>query len=173
MAQDHAWIKDPQAAQASAFRAASELTTAVKSGDMMVMLEKMYPQVRKTMSMKLKGGDAELQSVFRKRGDALKQAGAEFESYRVFQPTGIYPVKNFTETIVLLPYSYVLKVKAPNGQLMRSKKTSFLYAISKVAEPDTWYFLDGSAYSINDMRFIFYDLPVNIPLPIIKDEQLR
>lgn len=165
-----AWGQDTD----SALKAARELAGAVKSGDIMWMLDKMYPQARATAAKNLKGGDAELQGTFRRKSDEFKKSGVVFESYTVQQPTMQFPVKNNTELIVIVPYSFVMAVKSPSGELRRSRKTSFLYAIAKRAEKDKWYFLDGSSYSVNDMRYMFYDLPMNLKdmLPKISEAQL-
>lgn len=177
--------------QASALKAARELAGAVKMGDMEWMVDRMYPQIRATAARQLKGGDRELKSKYKKLGEDLKQKGVVFESFHVDEPFGVYVVKlpvgrqqpeniandptlvDKSETIVILPTRMVISVKDPQGKIHKVEKTSFLYAVAKAVEKDKWYFIDGTTYTLNQMRNIFYDLPTGVPLPPVSERPIQ
>ena len=159
---------------ASAQKAARELSGAVKTGDMMWMVEKMYPNMKKSLARRLPGGMEQLETTYRKMGEEIKKPGIRIESYEVMAPAGEYPVKAGTEMLVVLPIRMVVSMKNPqNGQLVRIEQRSFLYAIAQKGDHPTWFFIDGSSLSMNELRSYIYDIPLNIPLPPVSKKVLR
>ncbi len=178
--------------QAGALKAARELAGAVKTGDMMWMVERMYPQARKTAALRmvekdglalqnknqeaaLAKGEAALLAQYRQMGQELKRQGVVIEVFEVSDPVDVHLVKNQTEIVVILPIRYVMAVKDPGGVTRKAEKKSFLYAIAKFSEKNKWYFIEGTTYSYNEMRMFFPDLPEmkNVKLPRVAERQLQ
>ncbi len=157
---------------ASAQKAARELSGAVKTGDMMWMVEKMYPALKNKLAHNLNGGMKELEDIFRKMGETIKQQGIKLEAFDVMSPVGEYSVKGNTEKLVVLPTRTVVSVKNPQtGQTVRVEKKGFLYAIAKIGT-DAWSFIDGATINLNDLRNLIYDVPLNIVQPPVSQKIL-
>ncbi len=158
---------------ASAQKAARELSGAVKTGDMMWMVEKMYPAMKNKLAHNLKGGMKELEETYRKMGEIIKQQGIKLEAFDVMAPVGEYSVKANTEKLVVLPTRTIVAVKNPQtGQMVRIEKLGFLYAVSKIGENEPWYFIDGATIKVNDLRNLIYDVPLNIVQPPVSQKIL-
>lgn len=91
----------------SAVRAARELSGAVKTGDMMWMIEKMYPPMKKQLVASFPGGEASFMETMREKMQAaaavMKERGMVVETYEIGQPAAEHLVKGGGEVLVVLP----------------------------------------------------------------------
>lgn len=157
----------------SALKAGRELSGAVKTGDMMWMVEKMYPSWKNKLAARLPGGMKELMDTYRKMGEALKEHDFKIESFEVMSPAGEYVVKAGTEKLVVLPTRTVIAIKNPEtGQTVRGEKLGFLYALTKIGKNEPWTFIDGTTIKLNDLRNLIYDVPLNIVQPSVSQKVL-
>ena len=81
----------------SAVRAARELSGAVKTGDMMWMIEKMYPPMKKQLVASFPGGEASFMETMREKMQAaaavMKERGMVVETYEIGQPAAEHLVR--------------------------------------------------------------------------------
>ena len=89
----------------SAVRAARELSGAVKTGDMMWMIEKMYPPMKKQLVASFPGGEASFMETMREKMQAaaavMKERGMVVETYEIGQPAAEHLVKGGGEVLVV------------------------------------------------------------------------
>ena len=108
----------------SAVQAARELSGAVKTGDMMWMIEKMYPPIKKQLVSSFPGGEAAFMKAMREKMQAaaavMKERGMVVETYEIGNPTAEHLVRNGTEALVVLPTRMVISMKRQDGEQRRS-----------------------------------------------------
>jgi hypothetical protein len=157
---------------ASARQAARELAGAAKTGDMMWLVEKMYPQLRANLAHNLPGGMKQLNDQYRAMGQALKQQGVRISEFEVQEPYSECVVKAGREKLVVLPTRCVFEGKDPSsGRNFKLEKISFLYALTEVGSKN-WTFIDGSTLTLNDLRSLITDVPLTIALPPVSQRVL-
>ena len=109
----------------SAVQAARELSGAVKTGDMMWMIEKMYPPIKKQLVSSFPGGEAAFMKTMREKMQAaaadMKERGMVVETYEIGNPTAEHLVRNGTEALVVLPTRMVISMKRPDGVQFSAK----------------------------------------------------
>ena len=127
----------------SAVRAARELSGAVKTGDMMWMIEKMYPPMKK-----------------------------QVETYEIGQPAAEHLVKGGGEVLVVLPTRMVISMKRPDGVPVKVENTGVLVLVKDLKDKGPWTFIDASRMNANGLRSMFYDLPEKVNLPPVSSRQL-
>ena len=140
----------------SAVRAARELSGAVKTGDMMWMIEKMYPPMKKQLVASFPGGEASFMETMREKMQAaaavMKERGMVVETYEIGQPAAEHLVKGGGEVLVVLPTRMVISMD--------------------LKDKGPWTFIDASRMNANGLRSMFYDLPEKVNLPPVSSRQL-
>ena len=139
----------------SAVRAARELSGAVKTGDMMWMIEKMYPPMKKQLVASFPGGEASF-----------------VETYEIGQPAAEHLVKGGGEVLVVLPTRMVISMKRPDGVPVKVENTGVLVLVKDLKDKGPWTFIDASRMNANGLRSMFYDLPEKVNLPPVSSRQL-
>ncbi len=161
---------------ASAVQAARELSGAVKTGDMMWMIEKMYPAMKKQLIAGFPGGEAafmqEMREKSRQAAALMKQRGMVIETYEIGNPTDEHLVKNKTEAVVVLPTRTVISMKRPDGVPVKIEKTGILIMVKDLKNNGPWTLIDASNMNVNSLRSVFYDLPMGVKLPPVGSRQL-
>ena len=138
----------------SAVRAARELSGAVKTGDMMWMIEKMYPPMKKQLVASFPGGEASFMETMREK----MQAAAA-----VMKERGM---------VVVLPTRMVISMKRPDGVPVKVENTGVLVLVKDLKDKGPWTFIDASRMNANGLRSMFYDLPEKVNLPPVSSRQL-
>ena len=153
----------------SAVQAARELSGAVKTGDMMWMIEKMYPPIKKQLVSSFPGGEAAFMKTMREKMQAaaavMKERGMVVETYEIGNPTAEHLVRNGTEALVVLPTRMVISMKRPDGVPVKTESKGILILVKDVKENGPWTFIDASKMNVNGLRSLFYDLPAQVVLP--------
>lgn len=161
---------------ASAVQAARELSGAVKTGDMMWMIEKMYPPMKKQLVSSFPGGEAAFTKTMREKMQAasavMKQRGMVVETYEIGNPAAEHLVKNGTEVLVVLPTRMVISMKRPDGMPVKMETTGVLVLVKDLKNKGPWTFIDASKMNANGLRSMFYDLPEKVNLPPVSSRQL-
>ena len=160
----------------SAVQAARELSGAVKTGDMMWMIEKMYPPIKKQLVSSFPGGEAAFMKAMREKMQAaaavMKERGMVVETYEIGNPTAEHLVRNGTEALVVLPTRMVISMKRPDGVPVKTENNGVLILVKDVKENGPWTFIDASKMNVNGLRSLFYDLPAHVVLPPVSSRQL-
>ncbi len=161
---------------AAAVQAARELSGAVKTGDMMWMIEKMYPAMKKQLIAGFAGDEAAFMQTMRKKmqeaSALMKQRGMVIETYEIGQPTDEHLVKNKTEVVVVLPTRTVISMKKPDGTPVKMENTGILIMVKDLKNNGAWTIIDASQMNVNSLRSVFYDLPAGVKLPPVGSRQL-
>jgi phosphopantetheine adenylyltransferase len=168
---------------ASAVQAARELSGAVKSGDMMWLVDNMYPPMKKKLIASFRTDheiacDANGNSGVQKRSDSAREAsfmesmrkrmadaaaemkrnGVKIESFEIGEPVGEYLVKNGTEVVVILPTRMVLSKKVPPSRLEVGNSPLVMVKVLKARDATTNELVDKeSPWYLIDAK----DLSVN------------
>ena len=145
----------------SAVRAARELSGAVKTGDMMWMIEKMYPPMKKQLVASFPGGEASFMETMREKMQAaaavMKERGMVVETYEIGQPAAEHLVKGGGEVLVVLPTRMVISMKRPDGVPVKVENTGVLVLVKDLKDKGPWTFIDASRMNANGLRSMFYD----------------
>ena len=132
----------------SAVRAARELSGAVKTGDMMWMIEKMYPPMKKQLVASFPGGEASFMETMREKMQAaaavMKERGMVVETYEIGQPAAEHLVKGGGEVLVVLPTRMVISMKRPDGVPVKVENTGVLVLVKDLKDKGPWTFIDAS-----------------------------
>ncbi|WP_302014101.1 hypothetical protein [uncultured Akkermansia sp.] len=161
---------------ASAVQAARELSGAVKTGDMMWMIEKMYAPMKKQLISSFPGGEAAFMKTMKEKIQAaaavMKERGMVVETYEIGNPTAEHLVKAGDEVLVVLPTRMVISMKRPDGVPVKMENTGILVLVKDLKEKGPWTFIDASKINANGLRSMFYDLPEKVNLPPVSSRQL-
>lgn len=173
---------------ASAVKAVGDLGKEVVMGRYQAAVDRMYPQWKERTAAKM-GGMEKLQQQLDGVAAQMLQQGISITD---FTPQGqprafeVHPGKKvevidgkeierlrYTKWLVLVPT--VTKFRAlikgdPIAVIIES--TGFQVAISD-KDKDDWTFIDGSAVSVNDLRSLFGNLPMNLELPALEKRQIK
>lgn len=132
----------------SAVRAARELSGAVKTGDMMWMIEKMYPPMKKQLVASFPGGEASFMETMREKmrsaAAVMKERGMVVETYEIGQPAAEHLVKGGSEVLVVLPTRMVISMKRPDGVPVKVENTGVLVLVKDLKDKGPWTFIDAS-----------------------------
>lgn len=178
----------PPEVVASAVKAVSDLGKEVVMGRYQVAVDRMYPQWKERTAKRM-GGMEKLQEQLDGVADQMLQQGISITD---FTPQGqprafeVHPGKKvevidgqqierlrYTKWMVLVPT--VTKFRAlikgdPVAVIIES--TGFQVAISDKGKDD-WTFIDGSGLTVNDLRSLFVNLPMNLELPPLEKRQIK
>lgn len=169
-------VEDEGAGRALMEDAARELSGAVKTGDMMWMIEKMYPPMKKQLVASFPGGEASFMETMREKMRAasavMKERGMVVETYEIGQPAAEHLVKGGSEALVVLPTRMVISMKRPDGVPVKVENTGVLVLVKDLKDKGPWTFIDASRMNANGLRSMFYDLPEKVNLPPVSSRQL-
>lgn len=159
-----------------ALQAARELSGAVKAGDMMWMIEKMYPPMKKQLVASFPGGEAAFMKTMKEKMEAaasvMKERGLVVETYEINNPTSEHIVNTGAEALVVLPTRMVISMKRPDGVPVKMENTGVLVLVKDIKKNGPWTFIDASKMNVNGLRSMFYDLPATVVLPPVTTSQL-
>lgn len=160
----------------SAVQAARELSGAVKTGDMMWMIEKMYAPMKKQLVASFPGGEAAFMKTMREKmqqaAAVMKERGMVVEIYEIQPPTAEHLVKNGSEALVVLPTRMVISMRRPDGVPVKMENTGVLVMVKDLKDKGSWTFIDASKINANGLRSMFYDLPEKVNLPAVSSRML-
>lgn len=131
---------------------ASEMTTAVRTGQNDKIIDLMYPKV-----VELAGGHEKMMAILKNMIEEMKRSGFKMDSVSIGQPGE--PVAGGSKLFAIVPQTAYL-----TGNNVKIEGPSFLLAIS-MDQGKTWYFLDGSALTPELVKQLFPDFPATLKLP--------
>lgn len=165
----------------SAITAANDLGKQVVLGKFKVSLERMYPQWRDRLSMRL-GGQKALENQFDQALAEMMKQGTSMVSFKTYGFPRVYevfPGKKVevidgkevetlinTKWLLLIPTEVRYRVLQKQEALVIESK-GFQVAI---ADKDKlqWTFIDGAGLTVQDLRSLFISLPKDMELPEIQ-----
>lgn len=165
---------------ASAKAAVEKLCTEVVAGRYQIAIDRMYPQWKERMA-KRAGGMTKLNAQLAQAAVMMQQNGVTILSSK---PTGnpqilqVAPGKRiekvgatdvavtvYTKWLVIVPTVTRFRITQA-GAVTTAESNSFQIAVADKGKYD-WTFIDGSSANVQDLRSIFFSLPVDFQLPKI------
>jgi hypothetical protein len=173
---------------ASAVKAVADLGKEVVMGRYEVAGERMYPQWKDRAARRM-GGMDKLQEQIDGAGKRMLQQGISITD---FSPQGqprafeVHPGKlvevvdgkqverlRYTKWLVLVPTVTKFRTHIKGDPIaVIIESTGFQVAVTDKGKDD-WTFIDGSAVSVNDLRSLFVNLPMNLELPPLEKRQIK
>jgi hypothetical protein len=173
----------------SAVAAVTALGQQVLVGNYAVAAEKMYPQWKERMALRV-GGQAALEKQLAGVGQQMQKNGITLKSFKPIGKPSIYEVGpgtkrevvngqvvetlTYSKWLVLVPTQVEYRVLKPADKNSPAKPYTLISKGFQVAVSDkgknNWTFIDGNELSINDLRSIFITLPDTMVLPEVKRE---
>lgn len=172
----------------AAVEAVNNLGKEVVLGKYQVAIDRMYPQWKERTAERM-GGMEKLEKKLEEVSKQMLQRGISITD---FKPQGqprayeVYPGKKvetvdgkevetfrYTKWLVLVPTVTRFRALIEGDPVaVHIESTGFQVAISEKGS-DEWYFIDGSAITVNDLRSLFITLPQNLELPPLDKKQVR
>jgi hypothetical protein len=178
----------PQEIINSAVAAVGSLGKEVVLGKYQVAIDKMYPQWKERTAKKM-GGKEKLEKQLE---DVAKEMLKRGISITDFKPLGkpnafeVYPgkaiqiidgketeVMRYTKWLVLVPTVTRVRMLIEGDPIpINYESRGFQVAISDKGSNE-WFFIDGSAVTVNELRSLFITLPENLELPVLEKKQIK
>ena len=178
----------PPAIIASAQQAVADLGKEVVMGRYQVAGERMYPIWKERMATRM-GGMHKLQEQIEGVAELMLQQGISITS---FTPEGkprayeVYPGKvvevvggkeierlRYTKWLVLVPTVTKFRTLIKGDPIaVNIESIGFQVAVTNKAK-EVWTFIDGAGVSVNDLRSLFVNLPINLELPPLGKRQIK
>ncbi len=178
----------PPAIIASAQQAVADLGKEVVMGRYQVAGERMYPIWKERMATRM-GGMHKLQEQIEDVAELMLQQGISITS---FTPEGkprayeVYPGKvvevvggkeierlRYTKWLVLVPTVTKFRTLIKGDPIaVNIESIGFQVAVTDKAKED-WTFIDGAGVTVNDLRSLFVNLPINLELPPLGKRQIK
>ncbi len=172
----------------SAVTAVESLGKEVVLGKYQVAIDRMYPQWKERTAKKM-GGKENLEKQLE---DVAKQMLKRGISITDFKPQGepkayeVYPgkavqiingketeVMRYTKWLVLVPTVTRVRMLIDGDPIpLNFESTGFQVAISDKGSNE-WFFIDGTAVTVNELRSLFITLPENMELPPLEKKQIK
>lgn len=172
----------------SAITAVEALGKEVVLGKYQVAIERMYPQWKERVAKRIGG----MEKLEKQLDDVAKEMLQRGISITDFKPLGqarvyeVYPgkavqivdgketeVMRYTKWLVFVPTVTKVRMLIKGDPVaVNYESTGFQVAISDKGS-DEWYFIDGSAATVNELRSLFITLPENLELPPIEKKQIK
>ncbi len=172
----------------SAVKAVADLGKEVVIGRYQVAGERMYPQWKDRVARRMGGMDKLQQQI----DGVAKQMNQQGISIIDFSPQGqprafeVHPGKlvevvdgkqierlRYTKWLVLVPTVTKFRTHLKGDPIaVIIESTGFQVAITDKGKED-WTFIDGSGVSVNDLRSLFVNLPMNLELPPLEKRQIK
>ncbi len=178
----------PEEISKSAVAAVEALGKEVVLGKYQVAIDRMYPQWKERAAMRMGG----MEKLEKQLADVSKEMLKRGISITDFKPQGksrafeVYPgkavqiadgkkteVMRYTKWLVLVPTVTRVRMLIKGDPVaVNYESTGFQVAISDKGS-DEWFFIDGSAVTVNELRSLFITLPENIELPPLEKKQIK
>lgn len=172
----------------SAVAAVGSLGKEVVIGKYQVAIDRMYPQWKKRAAKRM----GSMQKLEKQLEDVALEMRKRGISITDFKPQGeprgfeVYPSKQvkildgkqvesmrYTKWLVLVPTVTRVRMLIKGDPVaVNFESTGFQVAISDKGS-DEWYFIDGSAVTVNELRSLFITLPENLELPPLEKKQIK
>lgn len=173
---------------ASAQQAVADLGNEVVMGRYQVAGERMYPIWKERMATRM-GGMDKLQEEINNVVEMMLQQGISITS---FTPEGkprayeVYPGKvvevvggkeierlRYTKWLVLVPTVTKFRTLIKGDPIaVNIESTGFQVAVTD-KDKVLWTFIDGAGVTVNDLRSLFVNLPINLELPPLEKRQIK
>ena len=173
---------------ASAVKAVADLGKEVVIGRYQVAGERMYPQWKDRVARHMGGMDKLQQKI----DGVAKQMLQQGISITDFSPQGqprafeVHPGKMvevvdgkqierlcYTKWLVLVPTVTKFRTHLKGDPIaVVIESVGFQVAVTDKDKED-WTFIDGSGVTVNDLRSLFVNLPMNLELPPLEKRQLK
>lgn len=178
----------PQEIITSAVTAVESLGKEVVLGKYQVAIDKMYPQWKERTAKKMGG----MEKLEKQLEDVAKEMRKRGISITDFKPQGqpkayeVYPgkavqivdgketeVMRYTKWLVLVPTVTRVRMLIDGDPIpLNYESTGFQVAICDKGSNE-WFFIDGSAVTVNELRSLFITLPENMQLPPLEKKQIK
>jgi hypothetical protein len=172
----------------SASKAVADLGKEIVMGRFHVAGERMYPMWKERAAKRVGGMDKLQEQI----DGVAKQMLRQGISITDFSPKGqprafeVYPGKvveivegkeverlRYTKWLVLVPTVTRFRTHIPGDPIaVIIESTGFQVAVTDKGKED-WTFIDGSGVSVNDLRSLFVNLPMNLELPPLEKRQIK
>jgi hypothetical protein len=172
----------------SAVTAVEELGKEVVLGKYQVAIDRMYPQWKDRAAKRMGG----MEKLEKQLEDVAKEMLKRGISITDFKPQGkpvayeVYPGKKvqivdgkevemmrYTKWLILVPTVTSVRMLIKDDPVaLNFESTGFQVAICDKGS-DEWYFIDGSAVTVNELRTLFITLPENMELPPLEKKQIK
>ncbi|MFN4982424.1 MAG: hypothetical protein ACK56K_14795 [Akkermansiaceae bacterium] len=178
----------PQEIITSAVSAVESLGKEVVLGKYQVAIDKMYPQWKERTAKKM-GGKEKLEKQLEDVAKQMLQRGISITDFKPLgKPTAfeVYPgkaiqtvdgketeVMRYTKWLVLVPTVTRVRMLINGDPVpLNYESRGFQVAISDKGSNE-WFFIDGSAVTVNELRSLFFTLPENLELPVLEKKQIK
>ncbi len=178
----------PEEISKSAVAAVEALGKDVVLGKYQVAIDRMYPQWKERAAKRMGG----MENLEKQLADVSKEMLKRGISITDFRPQGkprafeVYPgkavqivdgketeVMRYTKWLVLVPTVTRVRMMIKGDPVaVNLESTGFQVAICDKGS-DEWYFIDGSAVTVNELRSLFITLPENLELPPLEKKQIK
>jgi hypothetical protein len=172
----------------SAVKAVADLGKEVVMGRYQVAGERMYPMWKERAAKRM-GGMHKLQEQIDGVANRMLQQGISITDFRPEgQPRAyeVYPGKivqvidgekierlRYTKWLVLVPTVTRFRTHLKGDPIaVIIESTGFQVAVTDKGKED-WTFIDGAGVTVNDLRSLFVNLPMNLELPPLEKRQIK
>lgn len=159
----------------AAAAATQRLGDEVVKGNFSYTIQKMHPRWKKRAAMR-SGGMENLVEKLAQLPREMAKHGISMMSFKADPPKSAFEVDAFGEWVVFVPTRSVLRViDTESATVRRLEKSGFQVAVLKKGEGD-WFFIDGTALTIADLRSLFPNLPADrgrLGLPPVGTRELK
>jgi hypothetical protein len=172
----------------SAVTAVDSLGKEVVLGKYQSAIDRMYPQWKERTAKKMGG----MEKLEKQLEDVSKQMLKRGISITDFKPQGkptafdVYPgkavqiidgketeVMRYTKWLVIVPTVTRVRMLIDGDPIpLNYESTGFQVAISDKGSNE-WYFIDGSAVTVSELRSLFITLPEKMDLPALDKKQIK
>ncbi len=172
----------------SAVTAVEALGKEVVLGKYQSAIDRMYPQWKERTAKKMGG----MEKLEKQLEDVSKQMLKRGISITDFKPQGkptafeVYPgkavqiidgketeVMRYTKWLVIVPTVTRVRMLIDGDPIpLNYESTGFQVAISDKGSNE-WFFIDGSAVTVSELRSLFITLPENMELPALDKKQIK
>jgi hypothetical protein len=172
----------------SAVTAVESLGKEVVLGKYQLAIDRMYPQWKERTAKKM-GGMEKLEKQLEEVSKQMLKRGISITD---FKPQGqprafeVYPgkavqiidgketeVMRYTKWLVIVPTVTRARMLIDGDPIpLNFESTGFQVAISDKGSNE-WFFIDGSAVTVNELRSLFITLPENMELPPLEKKQIK
>lgn len=165
----------------SAITATNDLGRQVVLGKFKVSLDRMYPQWKDRLSMRL-GGQKALENQFDQALAEMMKQGTSMVSFKTYgfpRVYEVYPGKKVEvidgkEVETLINTKWLLLIPTEVRYRVLQKQEAFVIESKgfqvAIADKDKlqWTFIDGAGLTVQDLRSLFISLPKDMELPEIQ-----
>ncbi len=172
----------------SAVTAVEALGKEVVLGKYQTAIDRMYPQWKERTAKKM-GGMEKLEKQLEEVSKQMLKRGISITDFKPQgKPTAyeVYPgkavqiidgketeVMRYTKWLVIVPTVTRVRMLIDGDPIpLKYESTGFQVAISDKGSNE-WFFIDGSAVTVSELRSLFITLPENMELPALEKKQIK